>query len=145
MKKICSKCKDEKEIDEFSKNKSRKDGHNNYCKECMRSHSKKYYSENNEKMRKQISIGNKRRIDENRKKIFEYKSTHSCVDCGEDDPIVLQFDHLNNKKYQLSTMTNGGYSWETIMKEIKKCDVRCANCHMRRTATQYSWYVNELN
>lgn len=34
--KICSKCREPKELDEFHRNKSNKDGRAYYCKDCMR-------------------------------------------------------------------------------------------------------------
>ena len=34
--KICSKCKDEKDVSEFSKDRSRKDGYAHFCKKCMK-------------------------------------------------------------------------------------------------------------
>lgn len=45
---VCSKCREEKEFDEFSKNKSKKSGINTYCIPCMRL----YYRENKERHRK---------------------------------------------------------------------------------------------
>jgi hypothetical protein len=36
------------------------------------------------------------------------------------------------KKGNISDMVNNGWSRETIMVEIQKCDVVCFNCHMRR-------------
>lgn len=41
MLKKCSKCKSEKELKEFVKNKSRKDGHENICKQCHRERMKR--------------------------------------------------------------------------------------------------------
>jgi hypothetical protein len=32
------------------------------------------------------------------------------------------------------------HSWPTILKELSKCDVRCANCHRRRTARDFKWF-----
>jgi hypothetical protein len=37
-------------------------------------------------------------------------------------------------------MMNDGRRWESILQEIQKCTVRCANCHRRRTATQQRWW-----
>ena len=66
----------------------------------------------------------------------EYKKTLKCKDCGFSTLIytdVMEFDHLDNKKHTISTMVSTGLSWENIMKEIKKCDSVCANCHRIRT------------
>jgi hypothetical protein len=61
-----------------------------------------------------------------------YKQTHPCVDCGEPDPLVLQFDHVTGEK--LFTI---GYNKATdlapLWDEIQKCEVRCANCHIKQT------------
>ena len=40
--KTCSKCGEERPLDTFSKNKSKRDGLNSYCKPCMRSYKKVY-------------------------------------------------------------------------------------------------------
>ena len=63
-----------------------------------------------------------------------YKESHPCVDCGESDPTVLQFDHL--PEYEKSF--NVGHlrpTWalSRIWWEIRKCGVVCGNCHLRRT------------
>lgn len=70
-----------------------------------------------------------------RTQLFNYLIDKKCVDCGESDPIVLEFDHINplNKFKQISRLLSGHYSWDSVLKEIKKCDIRCANCHRRKT------------
>ena len=77
-----------------------------------------------------------------RTKLFEFLSTKSCVDCGEKDPIVLDFDHTDpSKKFKpISKLLSGHWSWVSVENEIKKCKIRCANCHRRKTYTQQkSW------
>lgn len=73
--------------------------------------------------------------------IILYFKEHPCLDCGEDDPIVLEFDHRDpkEKKNNIPRLISNGNSWKTILIEIGKCDVRCANCHRRRTAKQFNW------
>lgn len=67
--------------------------------------------------------------------VREYLQTHPCVDCGEDDWIVLDFDHVRGVKYkEISILVGHGYSLPTVVAEIAKCEVRCANCHRRVTA-----------
>lgn len=67
-----------------------------------------------------------------RQQLAEYKATLSCTTCGESDPVVLQFHHHNDdKKHSVSRLLQKASAWETIMKEIAKCTVLCANCHLR--------------
>ncbi len=52
------------------------------------------------------------------------------MDCGETNPLVLDFDHVIGEKIMnISDMSRTSYSRETLMNEIDKCEVRCANCH----------------
>ena len=75
--------------------------------------------------------------DRNTRLVMEYLLQHPCVDCGEADPLVLQFDHREpaTKRREVSCMIRD-YAWPQVEAEIAKCDVRCANCHQRRTAHQ---------
>jgi len=47
--KTCTKCGEDKMISEFTKNKSKKEGLNNWCKECSRLYNKIYYQQNTDK------------------------------------------------------------------------------------------------
>ena len=71
------------------------------------------------------------------KYVANYLKTHPCVDCGETNIIALQFDHVRgDKKTTISEMCIKGYALQTIKDEIAKCDVRCGNCHSRKTAKE---------
>ena len=72
---------------------------------------------------------------ERKEKLAVFKALRGCADCGERDPLVLDFDHLpgTNKIASLSYMANKTVAWPKIVAEIEKCDVVCANCHRRRT------------
>lgn len=75
------------------------------------------------------------------RKIKEYLLTHPCIDCGESDWIVLEFDHCKGKKkLAIASMIHRNYSWKVILEEINKCEVRCANCHRKKTAKQRNSY-----
>ena len=82
-----------------------------------------------------------------RLRVIEYLETHSCVDCGEDDYVVLEFDHREDsvKHTEVATMVGDGVGWAKVEAEIAKCDVRCANCHRRRTAEQWGHYKRALS
>ena len=72
--------------------------------------------------------------------IFLYLKDHPCTDCGEQDPIVLEFDHISNKEHNISFMISSNFSIDSIKNEILKCEVRCANCHRRKTAKDQDWH-----
>lgn len=71
--------------------------------------------------------------------ILEYLRNNPCVDCGESDPIVLEFDHLDPtlKKGNISYLVSMCVAKQTLTEEISKCEVVCCNCHRRRTYIQF--------
>ncbi len=69
--------------------------------------------------------------------IFEYKKSHSCMDCGflgKDYPEVLEFDHLRDKKFAISMFYVHTSGFNVVKREMEKCDIVCSNCHRIRTA-----------
>jgi hypothetical protein len=75
----------------------------------------------------------------NRAFIREYLLGHPCVDCGERNPALLEFDHQRDKLREVSRMAWSSVPLEALTREIAKCEVRCVNCHTRRTAQQMGW------
>lgn len=71
------------------------------------------------------------------------KLTMGCELCGYNKCArVLQFDHIeplhkyrtaNDKVVHLSDMVTKRYALITILNEISKCRVLCANCHLEYT------------
>ncbi len=53
--KRCSGCKESKSLNQFYKNKLVLDGHSNYCVDCTRENSKKYFQRKKEKIAKSES------------------------------------------------------------------------------------------
>lgn len=62
-----------------------------------------------------------------------YKSMKGCVDCGNKNPIVLEFDHLEGHDKSFNLSDSSYLNIILIKEEIKKCEVVCANCHRIRT------------
>ena len=88
----------------------------------------------NKKRHLEVVAARRRQITKTNNEFYkEYLLTHACVDCGETDPLTLEFDHLTTKFSEVSHMIAGGYSLQAIKREIAKCEVVCANCHSRRT------------
>lgn len=76
--------------------------------------------------------------------VIDYLAEHPCVDCGEKDYRLLDFDHKerSKKSQNVSTMISKGLSPTRIFSEIAKCDVRCVRCHRLKTIEQMGWYKN---
>lgn len=78
----------------------------------------------------------KKSIANNKILVADYLKIHPCIDCGESDPVVLDFDHRDpeSKRASISQLVYMMHSSRDILlTEIEKCDVRCANCHRRKT------------
>lgn len=103
-----------------------------------RAYAKKHYSENKARYRERAIACNARARAKIRQWLTAYLSAHPCVDCGESDQIVLEFDHLDptTKRYNITDMAQRGQSLSLVQIEVSKCAVRCANCHRRRTYYQ---------
>lgn len=133
--KRCSKCQVEKSLDQFNK---KRNGKQPWCRECNRERSRQYYAENPRKHRRAVRNRNAQVRTENCRKLIDYLRTNPCKDCGEDDIVVLEFDHLRDKAAAVSSLL--AYSWRRVEEEIAKCEVVCANCHRRRTAKRGNYY-----
>lgn len=69
--------------------------------------------------------------------VYTYLLQHPCVDCGNDDIDVLDFDHVRGEKYKtINTMIKERDSIVKLQEEIEKCEIRCANCHRKRHAIE---------
>lgn len=69
------------------------------------------------------------------------------MDCGENRPLRLEFDHVRGKKdFCISEGIRRRQCWSKILKEIDKCEVRCSNCHAEKTArdgNSFMWQMLE--
>lgn len=76
-----------------------------------------------------------------RQYLLTYLMDHPCVDCGEADPVVLEFDHVRGTKSDGLSNLVVAANMARLVAEIAKCEVRCANCHRRKTALAQGWYA----
>jgi hypothetical protein len=127
--KRCSRCKQLKPLDAFNRLSRAKDGLQWNCRDCNAA----WHAENKAHHNALIHARTARVRQENQDRLFTYLEEHPCLDCGEDDIVVLEFDHLRDKVRAVAEMVNT-HGWAAIAAEIEKCEVVCANCHRRRTA-----------
>ena len=137
----CSRCHAVKPIDEFAIKERTRGTRRSYCRPCARAYGREHYERNRAYYRTKAHGSRKATIRANRELVAEYLEAHACVDCGETDPTVLEFDHRDpaTKSETIGRLVHVGTRRELIA-EMAKCDVRCGNCHRRRTAAQFGSY-----
>jgi hypothetical protein len=138
--KFCPTCAIKRNVSEFGRDVARHDGLQSQCRACKKVVQNRWYEKN--KARHVARVVKRRREVEAEmiKAIVAYLETHPCVDCGESNPVVLEFDHVRGSKINsICNLINRGCCWETIHSEIQKCEVRCCNCHRIKTAKQFGY------
>jgi hypothetical protein len=102
----CSRCGEVRLIDDFAWKLKAAGRRDSWCRSCRKAYSRTYY-------------------ETNRGRYAEL----------ERDPVVLEFDHLRDKSFNIGSKLVH-CSWEKVLAEIAKCEVVCANCHRRRTSAR---------
>ena len=139
--KVCSRCGPPAQpIDNFAIRSHAKGTRQAMCKRCQNEYGRAHYRTYRSTYILKARIRNVEQNRINADFLIDYLSHHPCVDCGESDIVVLEFDHLRDKVSDVSALSREGYSLDRIKQEIAKCEVVCANCHMRRTARRVGWY-----
>jgi hypothetical protein len=129
----CCRCGEIKPEEEFAWRRRRKLQRDTYCRPCRSVYGREHYLANRQHYIDQAKIVRQKQALERTRWLLAYFEEHPCTDCGVRDPLVLEFDHLRNKAFNIGE----GFAervWKTILEEIEKCEVVCANCHRRRTA-----------
>ena len=53
------------------------------------------------------------------------KASRGCADCGYNaHGVALQFDHMGDKKGNVSNLIRSDYAWSTILEEIETSTVK---------------------
>ena len=135
--KRCSKCLKKISLTEFYRRKRgpRAGQYYEKCKNCMRARGRTYYHLNR-KRQLQLALIRRARYRQICKAYTMKLKNTPCQDCGQKyPPYVMDFDHREGeqKLHEIAKMVTGGWSLKKIEREIKKCDLVCANCHRIRT------------
>ena len=138
--KKCTRCEENLSEDKFSIMNKKTGKICSMCKDCKREYDREYWK-NNKETKGEIKNENakKNRIVK-RKYIIELLKKSVCVDCGNSDWRVLEFDHKDRKNKVFNIADSVSYSIMKIQTEIDKCDIVCANCHNIRTIEQRGYY-----
>ncbi|HZQ07219.1 MAG TPA: hypothetical protein VFD70_11620 [Anaerolineae bacterium] len=136
----CVVCKEYKAIDDFNFRHRFNGERHTHCRDCQRIYKRRFYLKHREEYIQKSAEQVQTKAQRNRQLITEYLLTHPCVDCGESDVVVLEFDHVGGKERLISKMVRAGVAWERVLAEIEKCEVRCGNCHKKKTAREHGWF-----
>lgn len=130
--KECVTCHERKPLSEFNVRRIAADGRQPRCRDCC----KAWYAANRERHQAAAYRRTKAQRRVNQEWVAGYLLDRHCVDCGENDIRCLDFDHRpeTQKHKDIAKLVYSAASLARIQSEIEKCDVRCANCHRRRTA-----------
>jgi hypothetical protein len=122
----CKRCERTLPLEAFNRYK---DGHQWWCRECF----KAYFRERGERHIQQVTTARAARRVRAHAYVLERLRTKACADCGERDPVVLEFDHLGEKLAAVGALVGLATPLRVIEQEMAKCEVVCCNCHRRRT------------
>ena len=136
--KICNKCQQEKDQDQFNKKRTKKDGSfqlQPFCRSCQKEYWNSYYKIEE---KKQKHLARKYKHDktkyENVKKYIDELKSKPCTDCKQKfSPWIMDFDHVGFKIENISVMRRNKVPLDKILEEISKCELVCSNCHRDRT------------
>lgn len=144
---LCVGCGVTKPVSDFARHS--RDGIQNRCKSCVLEADRA--RRRNRGARPKVSLTpEERRAKQTAKKrarkelvqieMLRYLLSHPCVDCGMSDPLVLEFDHLRDKKRSAKHMP----TMKSFREEVAKCEVRCASCHRRRHMKDFEGVMRRL-
>jgi hypothetical protein len=112
-----------------------------WCRDCFR----EYFRDRGQLHLDQVKQARRDRVRAARETVDAHLATNPCVDCGNADPRVLEFDHVGPKRGNVNTLAWGGLSTSALLREIAECEVVCVNCHRRRTARRAgAWRANPV-
>lgn len=137
--KHCRRCKAVKDTSEFHKYSRSRDGLQPYCRPCKRAIDNEQYK----KFPRRNYERNRANIHRNRMWMHNFLKTKRCEwpGCDVDDPDMLVLDHINpnEKRHHVSIMVNSSFSLKSIIEEVGKCRVLCANHHQKHTIQQFGY------
>ena len=129
----CYRCGELKPADDFAWRRKRKSQRDSFCRPCRSAYGREHYLANKQRYIDQAAASKRGLRQARTQYLLEYFTTHPCCECGETDPVVLEFDHRDPDAKAFTIGAALSYrKWQAILDEIEKCDVVCANCHRRR-------------
>lgn len=141
--KICNLCGKEKPLSEFYSYWKGRKGLTARCKECIKHKNLEYYARTKEqyhkqraeyrgKHREEIATQQRKEYAEKRLLIIQHYGG-KCACCGEDEPLFLEIDHINNDGWthrkEIETSAKALVLWIIRNNYPDGFQILCANCN----------------
>ena len=79
---------------DLPRNRARRDGLGSLCRRCKQQIDRRYWRRNAERLTPLRASQKRARRNDARRLVASYLLAHPCIDCGETDPFVFDFDHV---------------------------------------------------
>ncbi len=146
--KRCSSCGVAKTLDDFQKCKDISDGLASSCRLCKNKKTQTFRALNRDHFLKQsrerenkeyalnrdsLSSAQRQKTHDLKRKAVEYLGG-KCLDCFLITSVlrIYDFHHRDPTEKDLNVGQCRSFCWNSIVKELDKCDLLCANCHRIR-------------
>ena len=146
--KTCSKCKLNKDVSEFSKDKTKKDGFRYQCRVCQKTRKNQYYLDNKNKIKEYRKEHYKEYYELNKDKLIKKTSSYIKKRRQEDPLFKLQ---CNIRSLILLYIKRRGFSKKTKTHEILGCDSKTFKLHLENQFTdgmnwnnQGKWHLDHI-
>ena len=116
----CYRCGESKPTEAFATRRRKLGQLDSFCRPCRKAYGREHYLANRARYIEQARVQKQRLQLERTMYLIEYFVTHPCLDCGESDPVVLEFDHLRDKVFDIGQGL-ARRRWAAVLAEIEKC------------------------
>jgi hypothetical protein len=115
----CYRCGERKAAKDFAWRRKHKGQRDSFCRPCRSAYGKEHYAANRQRYIDQAEVVKARLRLERTTYLIELFASHPCVDCGERDPIVLEFDHVREKRFDIGRRLTS-QTWQSILEELDR-------------------------
>lgn len=126
-KKVCGCCQKKKDLTEFYPSKIGLYRRSGYCRQCTKKSNQEWYAQNpGWQKSKNASLYQRAK-----KKVFDHYG-RKCKCCGEEEPMFLSIDHVNNDGGGRNRAERGYVMYRNIVDQgfPKAFQVLCWNCNV---------------
>jgi hypothetical protein len=98
----CGRCQELQPLELFAWRRKARKQRDNYCTGCRAEYKREHYAANRSRYIARARTRKQVLAVERAAYLVELFRACPCVDCGETDPLVLEFDHLGDKSFDIS-------------------------------------------